>query len=220
METLLLRPRPLLIVGGNLALDLANTVDEPGLPTEFDHLRDPATALGLGGAGRSAGPRAAGGAGPVGRAAAPDRAAAELRRLRRLRRAVVDVFGAIADQGAVPEPAGRSVRRAAGEAVAGARLDLAGDRMRPTWELDTLEALGRPLAYAAWDLLTSGPLGRVKRCDACPWLYLDQSKNGSRRWCTMEDCGKAVKMRRYVAKRAAARRAALSISLDLYKQHR
>ena len=67
-----------------------------------------------------------------------------------------------------------------------------------------------PLAYAAWDLLTSGPLNRVKRCPACPWLYLDQSKNGSRRWCTMEDCGKAVKMRRYVAKRAAARQAALS----------
>ena len=61
------------------------------------------------------------------------------------------------------------------------------------------------MAYAAWELLTSGPLGRVKRCQACPWLYLDQSKNGSRRWCSMDDCGKAVKMSRYVAKRAAAR---------------
>ena len=78
-------------------------------------------------------------------------------------------------------------------------------RVRPTWELDTLEALGRPIAYAAWELLTSGPLDRVKRCHACPWLYLDQSKNGSRRWCSMDDCGKAVKMSRYVAKRAAAR---------------
>ena len=65
METLVPRPRPLLIVGGNLALDLANTVDEPGLPTEFDHLHDPATTLGMGGAGRSAGAtEQRGGAGP------------------------------------------------------------------------------------------------------------------------------------------------------------
>ena len=136
---------------------------------------------------------------------APDRAAAELRRLHRLRRAVVDVFGAIADQSRVPEPAWATLRRAAGEAVAGAQPELRDQRVRPTWELDTLEALGRPIAYAAWELLTSGPLDRVKRCHACPWLYLDQSKNGSRRWCSMDDCGKAVKMSRYVAKRAAAR---------------
>ncbi len=206
METLLLQRRPLLIVGGNLALDLANTVDEPGLPTEFDHLRDPATALAwaeqVGLVSRSQ-------RGALARYCeeAPDRAVVELRRLRRLRRAVEEVFGAIADQTVVPEPAWRTLRRAAGEAVADAGLDLSGDRVRPTWQQDTLHALGQPLAYAAVDLLTSGPLDRVKRCPACPWLFLDQSKNGSRRWCTMEDCGKAVKMRRYVAKRAAARQA-------------
>ena len=204
METLLPRPRPLLIVGGNLALDLANTVDEPGLPTEFDHLHDSATALVW--AEQVAlldhGQRA-----ELARKSeqGPDRTAADLRRLHRLRGAVVDVFGAIADQVAVPEPAWATLRRWAGDAVAGARLQLHGNHVRPTWELDTLAALGRPVSYAAWDLLTSGPLDRVKRCHACPWLYLDQSKNGSRRWCSMEDCGKAVKMSRYVAKRAAAR---------------
>jgi predicted RNA-binding Zn ribbon-like protein len=204
METLLLRPRPLLIVGGNLALDLANTVDAPGLPTEFDHLQDSATTL--------AWAHQVGLVNDEQRAElarhteqAPDRAVAGLRRLHRLRRAVVDVFGAIADQGVVPEPAWATLRRSVGEAVADAQPERRDERVRPTWELDTLEALGRPIAYAAWELLTSGPLDRVKRCHACPWLYLDQSKNGSRRWCSMDDCGKAVKMSRYVAKRAAAR---------------
>ena len=38
--------RPLLIVGGNLALDFANTVDDPGGPADFDHLGDaPAPSL-------------------------------------------------------------------------------------------------------------------------------------------------------------------------------
>ena len=45
METPPVPHRPLLIVGGNLALDLANTVDAPGLPTQFDHLQHPLTVL-------------------------------------------------------------------------------------------------------------------------------------------------------------------------------
>jgi predicted RNA-binding Zn ribbon-like protein len=206
METLPVQHRPLLIVGGNVALDLANTVDAPGLPTEFDHLQHPTTALAW---AEQAGLLDHRQRDELARYAelAPDRAATELRRLHRLRRAVEDVFGAVADRTDIPEAAWVALRRAAGDAVAGARLDRRGDHGHPTWELDSLDALGRPLAYAAWDLLTSGPLHRVKRCPACPWIYLDQSKNGSRRWCTMEDCGKSAKMQRYVAKRAAARRA-------------
>ena len=207
METPPVQHRPLLIVGGNLALDLANTVDAPGLPTEFDHLQHPVTALAW---AERAGLVDSRQATELTRYAdrAPDRAATELRRLHRLRRAAQDVFGAIADQVDIPEPGWVTLRRAAGEAVAAARPDRRDDHLHPSWELDTVDALGRPLAYAAWDLLTTGPLNRVKRCPACPWIYLDQSKNSSRRWCTMDDCGKAVKMRRYVAKRAAVRAAA------------
>jgi predicted RNA-binding Zn ribbon-like protein len=92
------------------------------------------------------------------------------RRLHRLRRAVRDVFGAVADQTDIPEPGWIALRRAAAEAVAAVRLDRRGDHGHPSWELDSLDALGRPLAYAALDLLTSGPLDRVKRCPACPWI--------------------------------------------------
>jgi predicted RNA-binding Zn ribbon-like protein len=204
METLPVEHRPLLIVGGNPALDLANTVDAPGLRTEFDHLQHPATALAW---AERAGLIDDRQRSELARYAdrLPDLAVSELRRLHRLRRAVEEVFGAIADRTDIPETGWAALRRAAGEAVAAAVPDRRGDHVHPTWDLATLEALSRPLAYAGWDLLTSGPLGRVKRCPACPWIYLDQSKNGSRRWCAMDDCGKAVKMRRYVAKRAAAR---------------
>jgi predicted RNA-binding Zn ribbon-like protein len=63
-----------------------------------------------------------------------------------------------------------------------------------------------PVAYAATELLTSGPLGRVKNCAGCNWLFVDESKNRSRRWCSMEECGTHAKMRRYVARRAAKRK--------------
>jgi predicted RNA-binding Zn ribbon-like protein len=60
-----------------------------------------------------------------------------------------------------------------------------------------------PIALSALELLTSPQLIRVKKCAGCPWVFLDQSKNLSRRWCAMDDCGTHEKIRRYVSRRAA-----------------
>jgi predicted RNA-binding Zn ribbon-like protein len=52
------------------------------------------------------------------------------------------------------------------------------------------------------DLLTKGRLERLKRCPGpgCGWLFLDHSKNGSRRWCAMATCGNRTKGRRHRAR--------------------
>ena len=71
------------------------------------------------------------------------------------------------------------------------------------WEgLDkTLEAPLWPLLQQAADLLTSPNLKFVRECgsESCRWLFLDVSKNHSRRWCDMKVCGNRVKARRYYA---------------------
>ncbi len=61
------------------------------------------------------------------------------------------------------------------------------------------------VAHSATELLTSGPLERAKGWAGCNWLFVDESRNKSRRWCMMEKCGTQEKMRRYVARRAAKR---------------
>jgi predicted RNA-binding Zn ribbon-like protein len=43
----------------------------------------------------------------------------------------------------------------------------------------------------------SDKLERVKECPNCGWLFLDTTKNGKRRWCSMEDCGSNVKALEY-----------------------
>ncbi len=55
------------------------------------------------------------------------------------------------------------------------------------------------IALSASELLTSGNLHRVKECggDDCGWLFLDTSKNGSRQWCSMKDCGNLAKVRKF-----------------------
>ena len=55
------------------------------------------------------------------------------------------------------------------------------------------------IARSAADLLTSGELGRVRECadEVCGWVFLDMSKNQSRRWCDMKECGNQAKSRRH-----------------------
>ncbi|MEV0289202.1 CGNR zinc finger domain-containing protein [Kribbella sp. NPDC050820] len=74
--------------------------------------------------------------------------------------------------------------------------------LEPAWRFERLES---PVAYAAYGLLTGPRAARIKRCAGCPWLFLDQSKNDSRRWCSMEICGTSEKVRLYVSRRAARR---------------
>jgi predicted RNA-binding Zn ribbon-like protein len=72
----------------------------------------------------------------------------------------------------------------------GARLD------SPLW----------PVAQSAAELLTSPKLGRVKLCagEGCGWVFLDESRNGSRRWCDSRDCGNRERVRRHLARKRAS----------------
>jgi predicted RNA-binding Zn ribbon-like protein len=51
------------------------------------------------------------------------------------------------------------------------------------------------IAWSALDLLRSDELARLKQCppDDCHWLFIDRTKNGSRRWCDMGTCGNRAK---------------------------
>ena len=53
------------------------------------------------------------------------------------------------------------------------------------------------IVTAAVELLTSDLVERIKSCPSCGWVFLDVSKNRSRRWCSMEMCGGAAKARAY-----------------------
>jgi predicted RNA-binding Zn ribbon-like protein len=59
------------------------------------------------------------------------------------------------------------------------------------------------LAQAASDLLTSNLANAIKSCGdrTCRWLFLDVSKNHTRRWCDMKTCGNRMKARRFQARR-------------------
>lgn len=72
-----------------------------------------------------------------------------------------------------------------------------------TWEwVGTEAALDRMLwsiAHSAAELLTTADSSRLRECsgEECGWLFEDTSRNRSRQWCDMQDCGNLAKVRRY-----------------------
>ena len=75
------------------------------------------------------------------------------------------------------------------------------------WEWDShsdkLDSIIWPVVRSAVDLMTSESIERLGQCcdeKGCGWLFWDSSRNRSRRWCDMSDCGNRAKVRRFYAK--------------------
>ena len=139
--------------------------------------------------------------------AQPAEAQAVLTRAHALREAIYRLMLARI-QGQAADPA--DLERLNGElpaALARARLEPTGQGYTLGWAPDP-QALDRmlwPIAYSAADLLTNPDLlERVGQCAddrGCGWLFLDLTKNRSRRWCAMRGCGNRAKAARHYQRR-------------------
>jgi predicted RNA-binding Zn ribbon-like protein len=190
------------LFGGAACLDFANTVDGRATahPEELLHsyadlgawsayagLIDSATATRLARRGTDA----------------------DLRAAVALREAVFEVFAAVGRGQTVPAAALAAVQARYAEAMAVARLVSGEDGYDWRFVGDEPGRAWWPIAVSAVRLLTGGPLDRVKVCAAeagCVGLFLDTSKNRSRRWCTMDGCGVEAKIQRQASRRREARR--------------
>src|SRR5262245_22757020 len=192
------------IVGGDLALDFLNTRDGPpdGPPEHdallaYDDLVLWARYVGALGDADADALIAHGRRNPADAAAVLERATA-------LRSNLQALFSSVA-RGGAPSAAGlAALRDDESEALEHAQLVRDGERLAWSWDDDRdLARPLRPIVHAAVELLTGPRLERVKACGGCSYLFVDSSKNGSRRWCAMEDCGTEAKSKTYVARRRA-----------------
>ncbi len=126
---------------------------------------------------------------------------------RELREALYRIFSALATGGEPPGSDLAVLDRHLAAALPDLRL-LRGDggfEWRLPSSSDEPAELLRPIALAAADLLRSGRLDRVKECagESCTWMFIDTSRNRSRRWCDMSDCGNRAKARRFYRRHRA-----------------
>ncbi len=188
------------LTGGALCLDFANTVDRRLTPAPEDHVRgwddlvawaEQSALLSKGEAGRLRGRDRPG----------PAEGARLLEKARTLREALFAIFSAVAAGRAAPGEALSALNTALPEALA--RLSLAPAGRAYSWRwVEKGSAAGRilpPVIDSAAELLTSPALTRVRECqsDTCAWLFLDTSRNRTRRWCDMTVCGNRAKARRH-----------------------
>lgn len=123
-----------------------------------------------------------------------------------LRESVYRTFSAIAAQRHPDSDDVSAMMSTYATALRSASLHREGDGHVPRWPGErSARAVLWPVAASAARLLLEGPLNRVGECPSCGWLFLDTTRNGSRRWCSMAMCGSQVKSRRYYAAKTAHR---------------
>lgn len=134
-------------------------------------------------------------------AAQPEEARRALKLAIELRETIYRIFSATAAGGSPVAADLDALNTTLSQALP--HLQIVPDADGFTWnwagEEDALDSMLWPVARSAGDLLTSDELERVGECegDGCGWLFLDMSRNHSRRWCDMGDCGNRAKARRH-----------------------
>ncbi|HJQ39566.1 MAG TPA: CGNR zinc finger domain-containing protein [Thermoanaerobaculia bacterium] len=129
-------------------------------------------------------------------AGAVKRSRLSFERVLRFREALYRIFKAMIDA-RKPDAADLEIlNRELAEARAHERLALRDGRIVVTFDDSNLLHV---IARDAASLLTSEQLSRVRQCggESCGWLFLDTSRNRSRQWCDMRDCGNLAKVRRF-----------------------
>ena len=176
-------------IGGHLALDFANTAGWHLAPSPIERLSSWQDVIRWAEQSHIIDPSAA------------QLLARELHRTDKIIQLREDVFalalaaarGAEADAQALKRVSAAAEQRGP-HAVAGAGF------LR--WALEPPEAdkqLATLLARSALDLLCSANAARIRLCEGgeCGWVFIDESRSGRRRWCSMTDCGARAKARRH-----------------------
>lgn len=181
---------------GHLALDFANTISGRGSAQPIDRLASYQDLVSF--ATQCDILSEAEGHRLVGKARRSAGHAEEVARdARTLRDALYELSAAVAEERPVPAAARAELNRAVG------RLEIGADW---SWgwfcSPNGLDVMLGPITVAAAELFTGAERERIRMCaaDTCAWVFLDTSKNHSRRWCDMKQCGNRAKARRFTAR--------------------
>lgn len=204
------RAEELELVGGALCLDFTNTVGNQRSGEPNERLSNYADLFDW---SVRAGALTKKGAAELKRLAEmdPGRAEQAFHRARTLRQALFRIFSSIVAGHAAPSGDLELLNEYLSKAMAATRIVARAEgRLAFEWSMPKpdLAQMLLPIARSAGAFLTSDQLHNLHECagENCTWLFVDASKNHSRRWCSMSDCGNRAKARRHYAREARKRK--------------
>lgn len=132
----------------------------------------------------------------------PENAAAAFDRAIQTREAIYRIFAGFSEQSSVDPDDLAILNEALSRSLPHLRLTVSDAEFAWDWaeQPDSLDRVLWVVARSAGELLTSDKLDRVRKCadeHGCDYLFVDTSRNRSRRWCSMESCGNRAKARRH-----------------------
>ena len=135
----------------------------------------------------------------------PREAAEALTQAIELRETLYRIFSNVAGSEDPPPRDIANLNQALSSSAGVARLARSPEGYDWEWDGETLDWMLGPIARSAAELLTSPDLHRVGECSddrGCGYLFLDSSRNHSRKWCRMDSCGNRAKARRHYQKQS------------------
>lgn len=137
----------------------------------------------------------------------PRKAKQSFQKILRLRESLARIFSSIAYGNSVEKSDLDQLNARILEAHRGSKLESSPSGIQWGWGIEEhhLDLILWSVALQAATLLTSENIERIGECEddrGCGYLFLDESKNNSRRWCTMQSCGNRAKARRHYQKQA------------------
>ena len=134
----------------------------------------------------------------------PGEAGSVVKDAKQLRRTIYSIFSDIAHMRAPSDEDVAELNSRLTKVLPHMQISQQGGDFFWDWEDNSndLDGVLWSMARCAANLLCSGELGRVSECNSetCTWLFLDRSKNVSRKWCDMGTCGNRAKSRRHYAR--------------------
>jgi len=134
-------------------------------------------------------------------AADPKLADELLRRARSLRDTLYSLFSSQAAGEPLPREDLEGLNREVAQAYRSPHLRTDRQGVHLAWaQTHSLAARAlAPVVRSAVELMTGPQFEHVRQCDGstCSWLFIDHSRNHSRRWCSMRTCGNRAKARRH-----------------------
>jgi predicted RNA-binding Zn ribbon-like protein len=196
--------------GGRLCLDFANTVGGKRATSPIEHLHRYADLLSW---GRQVG--------IMGEECIqqllseserhPKLAAAVLEHSKELRDAIFRIFLAVVRAERPAKTDLELLNQELSKALSHQRLVKAKGKWVLGWgDQQQMDSILWPVAKSAAEVLTSEEASRLRVCEAnlsqeCDWLFIDETRNCSRRWCSMKDCGNRAKARRHYQRQRKSR---------------
>jgi predicted RNA-binding Zn ribbon-like protein len=190
--------------GGSLCLDFANTVGYRWTEVQREHLTSYRSLVAWAEQAKIVSSEEATQLLAVA-ARQPDKADTVLQQAIAVREVIYRIFAAVAQEEAPADADLAQLNAALAYALLHNKIVRHEQHFEWSWDFnrEALDYIIWPVVRSAADLLTSDTLPMLRICaaDDCQWLFMDTSKNQTRRWCNMRSCGNRAKARRHIERK-------------------